>query len=781
MTLPGITDLARFLARERNIMILRYLAQGCSYVSELAGHLGLDPSDVSRRLAQAEALGLVESRKVPGARGGSVKLYCLRARELLVDIASGIVGLGPGSGAKTSRGSVRRVLLIGRGREVEAVRSRAGELRLLEIIGPPQAGKTTLASHLASEVFAERPVVRVTVSPGETEESFSRKLGMELGLLGYPVPAGQVRIDTGAEDIISFLDEIGAVVVVDDVHNARKGVLKFILTLASHAYAGRFTVVLAGRSRLPGVPRWMEGYLSLELGPVSPRAWARIASLAGGVEVDESEARMAAEKIPLLPGHAVKYGRIRAREPDPARALEKLERIITEGVLELLLLTQTQRLIVALLNAAGGPLPVDAVCRAVERRQCGSCRSEVRDLASLGVLTYYNGLVEVSDYYRREAERITAPGLQEALVALGTALAEHPEYQWRIRGVQILAGACKPLQVARIVEERLRTGAPWPFYDTRGYLGALERALACGLHGARKVIVEAEKALFEHGLRRPLEAALALESAYDYLRERNYKGEALLLRLASLAALFYTQGLRTDKAWELLEEARVLAERVRDPHALLTYYSNLIVFLIRRAYDELDMRPIHQALEVAENLLAIEGLNEEEYFWSIAVKADLERMVGNLDKAEQQIRSIMESLEEAGLTYAPAYYNTIITLAYILLEKGLREDPRFLEEAERLLDNALGKALSLRLGPSSDDYVAWLSADLALVKAARGEVEAARRLFPKNMCGRSDETWIDRCLLYRIIVEGEDPGPLPPWIERLIPAIRARGIGEAGA
>ena len=779
MTIPSIEALARFLASERNLWILRYLSQGCSYVSELARHLGLDPSDVSRRLARAEALGLVEARKVRALRGGSVKLYCLRVRELLLDIPRGMVRLGEAPGTGGRRGG-RRVLLIGREREVDSVQSRAGELRLVEITGPPQSGKTTLAQYLVVEVYGDRPSIRLTVSPGETVESFSRKLGMELGLLGYPVPAGQVSIEQGREDIVSFLNEHEAVVVIDEVHNARRGVADFIRYLAETAYAGRITLILAGRSRLPGIPRWIEGYLSIELGPVSPRAWARIASIAGGVEVGEWEARAAAERIPLLPGHAVKYGRIRASLADPERALERLERIVSEGGLSLLLASHTQRLIIALVSAAGGPLPVDALCSAVERSQCSTCRSEVRELASLGVLEYYNGLVELNDYYRREASRITAPGLQEAMVELGQALARHPEYHWRVRGLQILAEACRPLSVARIAEERLRTGASWPFYDTTGYIEALNRALSCGLQGSRKVIVEAEKAVFEHGLARPLEAALVLEGAYDYLRNRGYRGEALLLRLASLAALFYTQGRRTDKAGELLEEAGELAERVQDPHALSTYYSNLITFLMRRAYDELDLRPVLQAVEVAERLLPLEGLDEEEYFWALSIRAELDRLIGNLDRAEETLRSLITSLEEAGLTYAPVYYNSVVSLTYVLLEKGLDGDPRLLEKAEELVERALQRALGLRLGPASSDYVAWLSADLALVKAARGDVEAARRLFPRDMCSRSDETWIDRCLLYTVAVEGRDPGPLPPWVARIASKIPRRGRGEAG-
>jgi DNA-binding Lrp family transcriptional regulator/tetratricopeptide (TPR) repeat protein len=269
----GSRDLLKLLANGTNREILSVLRAEATYPRRLAELVGITEGEAQKRLRQMEGHGLVKGQWVHV--GKNVKRYTLEAKALRVEV--GPEGLSLSLEGAGARAPVRLAAspeavpaaehVVGRAAEMAEVGRLVEEKGAVALLGIAGTGKTSLAARFARA--QPRPVFWTTLRGTEGAPTLLSRLAVFLGSCGlHEVVASYVHLDAG-QDLnaqVALLTEglarTGALVVVDDVHQAKDEALRGALA-ALLERCGPFRVLLSGRSVPKGLPRARLALVSL--------------------------------------------------------------------------------------------------------------------------------------------------------------------------------------------------------------------------------------------------------------------------------------------------------------------------------------------------------------------------------------------------------------------------------------------------------------------------------------------------------------------------------------
>jgi ATP/maltotriose-dependent transcriptional regulator MalT len=262
-----------------NLDILNLLRHEPSSPRDIAGFLGKDETDVSRRLRSMERAGIVKgvwSRR----KEKNVRVYSLLGFHAEIDFDP--TGLSFQLRTATKASDYQTTVLSSyevpsisgfMGREND-LRSLTSEEGLHVIIGLPGIGKTSLAAVFASSAIGTRPVFWHTIREVDSFGYLANKVAVFLARLGFSEALEYVQ-SGGDEDRVRIellgkgLNNLRAITVFDDYHRNRDDRLDSLL---EHLWrdCARVKILLLSRSRpkfytLGQRARelWMQG-LSLE-------------------------------------------------------------------------------------------------------------------------------------------------------------------------------------------------------------------------------------------------------------------------------------------------------------------------------------------------------------------------------------------------------------------------------------------------------------------------------------------------------------------------------------
>lgn len=178
--------------------------------------------------------------------------------------------------------------LVGRGDELDAIRGRLTTDRLVTVLGPGGAGKTTLAVETARAVADSIVVELVPAAPGDVWTAIAGAVGRRLRL-----PESSTAPLSGPERVAQAIAGRSVVIVLDNCEHVVGEAAEAALTLLGMSPAAR---VLATSREPLGVP----GEAFVDLGPLPPAdadaLFAQRVRSARGRVPDDDE-RSTAERI----------------------------------------------------------------------------------------------------------------------------------------------------------------------------------------------------------------------------------------------------------------------------------------------------------------------------------------------------------------------------------------------------------------------------------------------------------------------------------------------------
>ncbi len=766
ITLLDPQELAAILRNKLALDIIIHLSRRDFYPRELAALLGKSEAQVSKVLRKLEQLGIVESRWVT-IKGKNVKVYHLKYRE--VGISFTPTGLVVRLGHTVV--PVRRSLPLAPpekprpiGRDDLLLRlDESADKDLVVVVGPPGTGKTHLVAYWAGRV-RDRPVVYLRMAESYTIVEVSRSIGSYLNYLGYDVDVNTFNALEERDRLVEILSSHRILLVVDDLHKVRDPeVSRLVRYLAAMSYgpAYDYRVVLVTRSIDRRLARWKQRYTRIDVGPLSPQAFATLASRASGtVEFTVEDAIILSQKVPLLPIIAINLGKVAARigkGPAMARVTDMYYRGMLRDVVE----SESAYTVIRLMSFLVAPAPREVVCRALPFLD--SCMEDLRELESNGIVETDGDRVKLHDFYLKVRDTIPPDEARLLQSTLGLSLVSSEDDLDKIQGLLLLSESCSIRDLARVVEERLALGSQWPFSNLTMYARALSRALTCSPPPRARKIIEAEKAIMEIGFSDSASVARILWDTAEYYRLRVEPGKlrnTLVVRLYSLAAIYFKQAGMLREAEKAINMAYREAARYEEveKQALTTLLNNMISLLVALGKFE-------DALKVAEELVNMDIDDIEDYLFALSMKADLLRILGRLDEAEQELVELWSAISRLpNFENKPLTFNVAWSLAYLYAEKGDFEKALYYARLNHERASKLATAL-----PFLREWADLYAADVAVIRALQGDIEEARRLFPRGKCkGRETRgLWVHRCFLYQYIVEGEREDLPPARIDML--------------
>jgi len=280
-----------------NIDILNLLRHEPSSPRDIAGFLGKDETDVSRRLRLMERAGIVKgvwSRR----KEKNVRVYSLLGFHAEIDFDPTGLSFQLRTATKASDYTAT-VLGSYEVPSVSGFVGRENELRWLTIadglhviIGLPGIGKTTLASAFATSAIGTRPVVWHTIREVDSFGYLANKIAVFLARFGFSEALEYVQ-SGGDEDRVKIeligrgLDNLRAITVFDDYQRNRDDRLD---TLLEHLWKNctKVRILVLSRSRPKfytlgqrASELWLQG-LSLEETKQLISSW--------GIQISEREA-----------------------------------------------------------------------------------------------------------------------------------------------------------------------------------------------------------------------------------------------------------------------------------------------------------------------------------------------------------------------------------------------------------------------------------------------------------------------------------------------------------
>ena len=670
----------RLLASRLNVDILSVLALRDSSPREVAGLLGVDETEVSRRLRRMEKAGLVSSewRRVEGR---NMRVYSLVRSVLCFRLAAGglePVERCPGGGAPPAPpGAVREAFqppspprpFVGREKLVQRIASAHG---LLHVHGPPGIGKTSLVARALEE--SGRPRAWLRLAGGSTLRDLQFRVALYLSTLGLREPLGYVSSggdpSSTAALLARGLDSANAVLVFDNAEEADRKTLSWIMELGLRLHRG--LVVVVSRRRIPALAAAPRATV-VELGGLSLRETALLLSLLGRGELDARRVHEATRGHPLLVRLAAAYGRVP-------------ERGDARGLWESLLsgLGQEERLILSM--AACSPVPVEPqAARSVTGLR--SVALVLRRLADAGFLEESGGGYSLRGFLGLIAQR--EPGACSMVERLGEHYLSSREPGGLLKALRIYFSLGNWRGVMRAARRRMLVIRHRVFPVLGEYRALLEAAAeAMGDPVGRPrgyVLAELGVARLNTG-----SPEAALEALREALGVATRHGDIFLEAFAhSLLLWFYPYSIEEDEARWHMEEGLRLAQHLKGAWRLTVLdrlYANIArYYAMKNDYE--------RVLEYVEHEAAVARMIGDPLDEALAhvhhavALADL----GRLDEAQGYIEEgigMLLELEDEGYHFLPAAWRILggILAARDRLREALPVLRSAAEEAARIND-----------------------------------------------------------------------------------------------
>ncbi|ADM28647.1 transcriptional regulator, ArsR family [Ignisphaera aggregans DSM 17230] len=688
-----------------NIQILLLLSIKPSYTREIANVLNLDESSISRRLKFLEQLGVVRGFwKRVGDK--NVKVYELNIKEFSIRFDRGALEVSLSEGEKYREIiRLRKTVipeckeLVGREEELYAIHS--SNVPIIHLWGLPGIGKSSLVAWYIKRYRERDPVYWYVPIASDTAETLKLKLALLISTI-TDLDARTI-MNSDIHTLANLLNEHSMVLVFDDFHDVNKQVKEYVLSLVEKIeYPAR--VFIISRFKEKELPYWKGKVLDIEVKPLplneameltrklskdlsinlSQHDILRITELSGG--------------IPLLI-----HGIINLYKSTGLSLTECINRVVASyyeseigGIID-----ENSKLILELLIAGGGVLPIEILCNILSLRQT-ACLKRLNLLERLGLIEILDEDVKVREMIGGLPKVANTSRLRHLVKLIASALNQHPDIKQRMHGLLLMADNCLIKDAIPIIEKRLLHGSSWMTCCFDLYHSILEKLQRCeGLTAQQESLLAVEKALVEITTNE-----IDLRKGVDIIKKHLVSlrvNKFLYTRVAALLAGMLMKIGNLDEGRKLLEESKSLFQRL--PPEL--------------------KKEIEPTILASDTILAF-------------YENDIERALDN------SIREAQLELEKDDLgNYAVGLVHIGVIQAYMGKINDLKRTLEEIEEVSDLLPGDLGDTIKAQASPLSI-FTSILEGDL---EAAKTKLEEAKRNKFSDMV-KGDLFWEEAVLDY---------------------------------
>lgn len=676
-----------------------------SYTREIANVLNLDESSISRRLKFLEQLGVVRGFwKRVGDK--NVKVYELNIKEFSIRFDRGALEVSLSEGEKYREIiRLRKTVipeckeLVGREEELYAIHS--SNVPIIHLWGLPGIGKSSLVAWYIKRYRERDPVYWYVPIASDTAETLKLKLALLISTI-TDLDARTI-MNSDIHTLANLLNEHSMVLVFDDFHDVNKQVKEYVLSLVEKIeYPAR--VFIISRFKEKELPYWKGKVLDIEVKPLplneameltrklskdlsinlSQHDILRITELSGG--------------IPLLI-----HGIINLYKSTGLSLTECINRVVASyyeseigGIID-----ENSKLILELLIAGGGVLPIEILCNILSLRQT-ACLKRLNLLERLGLIEILDEDVKVREMIGGLPKVANTSRLRHLVKLIASALNQHPDIKQRMHGLLLMADNCLIKDAIPIIEKRLLHGSSWMTCCFDLYHSILEKLQRCeGLTAQQESLLAVEKALVEITTNE-----IDLRKGVDIIKKHLVSlrvNKFLYTRVAALLAGMLMKIGNLDEGRKLLEESKSLFQRL--PPEL--------------------KKEIEPTILASDTILAF-------------YENDIERALDN------SIREAQLELEKDDLgNYAVGLVHIGVIQAYMGKINDLKRTLEEIEEVSDLLPGDLGDTIKAQASPLSI-FTSILEGDL---EAAKTKLEEAKRNKFSDMV-KGDLFWEEAVLDY---------------------------------
>jgi len=668
-----------------NIQILLLLSIKPSYTREIAEVLKLDESSISRRLKLLEQLGIVRSCwKRVGEK--NVKLHELNIKEFSIRFDGGALEVSFSEREKHREFIRLRNTVIPEceelvGREEELYTIHSSNVPIIHLWGLPGVGKSSLAAWYIKRYREKDPVYWYIPIISDTAET----LKLNLALLISTITGLDVRsvMNSDIRTLANLLNEHSTVLVFDDFHDVNKQVKEYILSLVERIeYPARVFIISKLKER--ELPYWKGKVLDIEVKPLpSNEAIELTRKLSKDLSTNLSQhdvlqiAKLSGG-IPLLI-HSI----INLYKSAGLPITECVNRVVTSYYESKIgeVIDENDRLILELLIAGGGVLPIEILCNILSLRQT-ACLKRLNMLERLGLIEILGEDVKVREGVEGLPKVANKPRLKHLVELVALALNQHPDIRQRMQGLLLMADNCLIKDAIPIIEKRLLHGSSWMTCCFGLYHSVLEKLQQCeGLTTQQKSLLTIEKTLVEITTKE-----IDLRKGVDIIKKHLVSlrsNRFLYTRVAALLAGMLMKIGNLDEGRKILEESKSLLQKL--PPEL--------------------KKEIEPTILASDTILAF-------------YENDMERALDN------SMREAQLELEKDDFgNYAAALVHIGVMQAYIGKISDLKKTLEEIEEVSDLLPGDLRDTIKAQASPLSI-FTSLLEGDL---KAAKAKLEEAKR------------------------------------------------------
>jgi len=668
-----------------NIQILLLLSIKPSYTREIADVLKLDETSISRRLKLLEQLGIVRSRwKRIGDK--NVKIHELNIKEIVIRFDGGAleVSFSEGEKHRESIGLRETVIpgcddLVGRGEELHAIRS--SNVPIIHLWGLPGIGKSSLIAWYIKHYRERDPVYWYIPTASDTAETFKLKLALFVSTItGVDT---RVIMNSDIHILADLLNKHSAVLVFDDFHAANKEVREYVLSLVDKIeYPARIFII--SRLKEGKLPYWKGKVLDIEVKPLPPNEAVELTRMLSdnpGTNLSQHDILQIAKLsggIPLLI-----HGVINLYKSTGLPITECINRVVASYYESKIgeIIDESDKLILELLIAGGGALPIEILCNVLSLRQT-ACSKRLKSLERLGLVEILNEDVKARETVEEILRVACMPRLRRLVRLVALALSQHPDIKQRMHALLLMADNCLMEDAIPIIERRLLHSSIWMTCCFDLYHSVLERLQYCeGLTAQQRSLLTVEKALVEITTNK-----IDLRKGVDIIKKHLAElrtNKPLYARVVALLAGMLMKTGNLDEGRKLLEESKHLFQKL--PPGL--------------------KKEIEPTILGSDTILAF-------------YENDMERALNN------SMREAKLELERGDLgNYAVGLVHIGVIQAYMGKTSDLKKTLKEIEKVSDLLPSDLGSTIKAQALPLSI-FISLLEGDL---EAAKTKLEEAKR------------------------------------------------------
>ena len=464
-----VEKILKTIANPINLQILLLLSTKPSYPRELARIMGRSEADISRRLKNLEALGLVKGYWAR-IEGRNVRIYTKSTSEVKVIFTVTGVKLEIEEADYSERVNVEIPLkgipqpdiFVGRKREIEILSNL--EAPVIVIWGISGIGKTSLAARALSD---KEKLLWLKLGETDTLDYLFWRIAFFLAQHGEdsllfsmgstpPTPSSLALMDSA----IASLSKVKPVLVLDDYHKVENGRIGSFVRSKLVPNAGEYKLVIISRRRPRGIPyHETSRVIEIRLNGLSFDEAIELALLLKGKLLGSDEAESLYKKTgghPLLIRLYLEAG---SREK---AAVDYIWREVLSG------LSEREWKLIYVLAALEEPVDVELV----------SELAGVRDPLSILNRLSSKALIELDGFRCKLHDlvipKVSVPFKDEILLKAAAVLEGRTDWGSKIKAIKYYIKASRPEKAADIVVKRLLEDDYTVWSNPTSYLDALK-------------------------------------------------------------------------------------------------------------------------------------------------------------------------------------------------------------------------------------------------------------------------------------------------------------------